>query len=700
MLLHSFTVERFGDSERLALRRGVAALVGDLQSAGTAPPMVTLTVEPASVRATAVVFAPNRTVATSYVDVLAAQTPQSLSAAIAVHYTGTSLLTVDALEGPFTRAVTRQTPQPPAQPLPAPSPPSCFVFENCPFGLPPPLPDIFFFGLLTLAILGSMLLWYSIRRRRRNIEQQRKAQMAQRTTQEKTAAVSLQARARSWLAKRTRQRTTEAREAAATRLQAHVRSTLQIRKMKAARLERAAELKAARLERAARAATTLQRVVRLRRGVRGRAVEAKLAQMRSLAESVVQMYARRWLEAHRLRRSRSDSVYRRVRAHWLRMSRRGRRLQHLVIRWRAMADAVLEAPPGAPAEAPVREAVVSLWQILWRSLVVLRIVPATPTRRLKHTLLCRLRLAALAGPPRPHTRPSPLGALPLLRELTGRLLACRSPSPIEAAPKLHSFSSSPGWSPAATTFRSPDVPSPDVQSPVVVSVVRRCALTDVPSPPPRMLAGHGGRSESSVDLPRVSARRGLPRADVSSTMPQAQRLPAPERRVPAASDRATTTTTMSATADRPAPFASGDAFTPPRHAGVSSASQPSAIRRTPTLSELGSDASHTGAATQEGPVPRVDVPRSCRTRSEVVPNRVSNVKSLDVAASDAADAVSGVLAPSSGASARAVSARQSLPALASTRERVAAHTEAQTNERSGPPAMLSRGRSHAASVHV
>jgi hypothetical protein len=437
-----------------------------------------------------------------------------------------------------------------------------------------------------LAILGFMLLWYLIRRRRRNIEQERKAQMAQRAAQEKTAAVSLQARARSFLAKRTRQRAhaaTEAREAeAATRLQAHMRSTLQMRKMKR---DSAAKSEAARLERAARAATTLQRGVRLaalRRAVRGRAVEAKLAQMRTLAESVVQTHARRWLEAHRLRRSRGDSVYRRVRAHWLRLSRRARRLHHLVIRWRAMADAVLEAPAGAPAEAPMREAAVSLWQILWRSLVVLRIVPATPTQRLKHTLLCRLRLAALAGPSRPHTRPSPSGALPLLRELTEHLLTYRSPSPTEAAPKLHSFCSSPGWSPAATTFRSPDVPSPL----------------------PRTLSYHGGRSElrrSSVDLPRASVRRGLPRADVTSTMPQAHRLPPPECSVPAASSSdlamtATTTSTMSATAGRPAPFASGDVFTPPRHAGVSStpragSSQPAAIRRTPTLSERGS-ASH------------------------------------------------------------------------------------------------------------
>jgi hypothetical protein len=540
-----------------------------------------------------------------------------------------------------------------------------------------------------LAILGFMLLWYLIRRRRRNIEQERKAQMAQRTAQEKTAAVSLQARARSLLAKRTRQRAhaaTEARKAAATRLQAHVRSTLQMRKMKR---DSAAKSKAARLERAARAATTLQRGVRLaalRRAVRGRAVEAK---MRSLAESVVQTHARRWLEAHRLRRSRGDSEYRRVRAHWLRLSRRNRRLHHLVIRWRAMADAVLEAPAGAPAEAPMREAAVSLWQILWRSLVVLRIVPATPTQRLKHTLLCRLRLAALAGPSRPHTRPSPSGALPLLRELTEQLLTYRSPSPTEAAPKLHSFCTSPGWSPAATTFRSPDVPSPL----------------------PRALSNHGGRSElrrSSVDLPRASARRGLPRADVTSTMPQAHRLPPPECRVPApmrSSDRATTTTTMSATAGRPATFASGDAFTPPRHAGVSSApragsSQPAAIRLTPTLSERGSAASHTGAATQEGPVPSIDVPRSCRSRSEFVPNRVPTVKSLDVEASDAAVAFSGVLAPPWGASARAVSARQRVPFLASTRERVAAHSEAQTNDRSVPPAVLSRSRSHAATVHV
>ena len=928
MLLQSLTVEQFGDSERLALRKGVAALLGILQSDGTAPLMVTLRVEPASVRATAVVFAPNRTVATNYDVVLAAQTPQSLSAAIGVHYTGTSVLTVDALEGPFTSAVVmRQTSQLLA--LPSPTPPSCLVFENCPFGLPPPLPDILFFVLLALAFFGSMLLWCLIRRRCRNIEQQRKAQMAQRAAQETTAAVSLQASARSLLAKRTRKRAhaaAEEREAAARRLQALVRRTLQVRKMKR---DLAAKLKAARLERAARAATTLQRGVRMtahRRAVRGRAVEAKLAHMRSLAESVVQTHARRWLEAHRLRRSRGDSVYRRVRAHWLRMSRRGQRLQHLVIRWRAMADAVLEAPPGAPADAPLREVAVGLWQVLWRSLVLLRIVPATPPRRLKHTLLCRLRLAALAGRPRPNARPSPSRALPLLRELRGQLLTYKSQSyrsPSSQGASGRSLSSSPGWSPLPpfadrlascaagdaftpptvgssasasragssrtlpqragrfivmdflsssgsresadcmasagltpttlfnkaqlpnasgylsaawacslrreglkftmmdmasaqipnqkqyvadrnvelghtrdtsigqfletaevqklVTLHNPDAPNTDpswLAGPgsfnqwhayfqrtleqahehgrvhiMIVNTVTLEALhdiasgrhwfvvawfiepepavqpavqpawspaattfrsSDVHSPPSRMLSSHGGVHElrrSSVDLHRASARPDLPHADVTSTMPQAQRLPPPEHRVPApkrSSSRAitatTTTTTMGATADRRAPFAAGDAFTPPTVGSSASASragssrvQPAAIRRSPTLSKRGSDASHTGAAISEGgAVPSVDMPRSSRSRSEVVPNRVPTVTTLDVASSDAA----GVLAPPSGTSARAVSARQRVPFLGYTRERVAAHTEAQTNDRRGPPAVLSRGHSHAASVHV
>jgi hypothetical protein len=129
----------------------------------------------------------------------------------------------------------------------------------------------------------------------------------------------------------------------------------------------------------------------------------------------------------------------------------------------------------------------------------------------------------------------------------------------------------------------------------------------------------------------------------------------------------------------------------------SSRVQPAAIRRSPTLSKSGSDASHTGAAISEGgAVPSVDMPRSSRSRSEVVPNRVPTVTTLDVASSDAA----GVLAPPSGTSARAVSARQRVPFLGYTRERVAAHTEAQTNDRRGPPAVLSRGHSHAASVHV
>jgi hypothetical protein len=77
--------------------------------------------------------------------------------------------------------------------------------------------------------------------------------------------------------------------------------------------------------------------------VRVRAREAELSKLSEGAALLIQNYARRWLEAQQLRQSRAESVNGRVRAHWLRMSRRGRRLQRLAIRWRALADAVLEA---------------------------------------------------------------------------------------------------------------------------------------------------------------------------------------------------------------------------------------------------------------------------------------------------------------------------------------------------------------------
>eukprot|EP00900_Chrysochromulina_parva_P003084 jgi/Chrpa1/12777/Chrysochromulina_OHIO_Genome00021614-RA len=629
MLLQSLTVEQFGDSERLALRKGVAALLGILQS-------------------DAVVFAPNRTVATNYDVVLAAQTPQSLSAAIGVHYTGTSVLTVDALEGPFTSAVVmRQTSQLLA--LPSPTPPSCLVFENCPFGLPPPLPDILFFVLLALAFFGSMLLWCLIRRRCRNIEQQRKAQMAQRLAQETTAAVSLQASARSLLAKRTRKRAHAAAEereaAAARRLQALVR------KMKR---DLAAKLKAARLERAARAATTLQRGVRMtahRRAVRGRAVEAKLAHMRSLAESVVQTHARRWLEAHRLRRSRGDSVYRRVRAHWLRMSRRGQRLQHLVIRWRAMADAVLEAPPEAPADAPLREVAVGLWQVLLASYAAGdAFTPPTVGSSAS---------ASRAGSSR--TLPQRAGRFIVMDFLS-------SSGSRESADCMASAGLTP-----TTLFNKEQLPN----ACGYLSAAWACSL--------RLK----GPEFTMMDM--ASARKPNQKhyvADRNVELGHTRDPSIGQFLETAEVQKLVTLHNPDAPNTDPSWLAGPGSFNQWRAYFQRTLKQAHEHGRVHIMivNTVTLEALHDIASGRHWFV----------VASEVVPNRVPTVTTLDVASSDAA----GVLAPPSGTSARAVSARQRVPFLGYTRERVAAHTEAQTNDRRGPPAVLSRGHSHAASVHV
>ena len=582
-------------------------------------------------------------------------------------------------------------------------------------------------------------------------EQQRRAQMAQRAAQETTAALSQQKHA-------------EMPE-----------DMLDMAQSDAMKREEAVTLKAARLE---QAAITLQRRARMRSAeaalaearARMRAAEAALVQVRAEeaelskwsegASMLIQNYARRWLEAQRLRRLRAESVYGRVRAHWLRMSRRGRRLQRLAIRWRALADAVLEAPSGAPAGLPMHEAVGGVWQVVWRSIgspAALRIAP--PARLLTYTLLCRVRLAALARRPRPPRarRSSPSGAFPTLaaelRAHTAQLrtqksLSYRSPSsplasgrwdssspdlsraamaertppprmlltdgslnelrtssmdsePIEAAPMLHSFRCSPDWSRSATAVGSPEVRS---------RLPRTSSLN----------AGVSQLRTPSMDHPRASARHCLPPSDQTSMMPQAQRLPPPERRVPAASSisgRATTahTTLVSTTVDRSTLFADDDASTPPAassaggpHAGCSRV-QPSAIRQAPTLSECGGDASHTSDASRTGAampkgraVPNVIVQPSSRSRSEVVQNRVPNVTALDVGA--------GALIPSSGASASASSARRRR-ILEGTREGMAAWvpsdsmgqggtsgTKGQRSDRSVPPAVLSKGRS--ASVHV
>jgi hypothetical protein len=107
--------------------------------------------------------------------------------------------------------------------------------------------------MLLGALLGALMLWRLFRRRQRLLEERCKAEKEQRAMQEMMKAVSLQARARSLLAKRTLQQARadkearEAREAAATRVQALMHKKLKLREMKR---EFAAVLEAARLAQA------------------------------------------------------------------------------------------------------------------------------------------------------------------------------------------------------------------------------------------------------------------------------------------------------------------------------------------------------------------------------------------------------------------------------------------------------------------
>ena len=389
-MLHSWTVEQFGDAERLALRQGMAALLG------VAPARVTLMVEAASVRATAVISAPNRTVATSYVVVLAAQTPQSLSVAVGDHYNATSSLTVDALQGPIV--------------LPATASPSRPALHNGSTAtrdvakagsISPAVLSVIYAAVGTVALLGACAcgrvvlapLWCLRRRCRRLSEQRRKAEKAQ----QETRAVFLQARARALLAKRTLLRARAAkmaREAAATRVQIRLRRKLKLREIKR---EFKAMIETLRLE---QAATILQRQVRtgLSPAVRRRNAEAIKIEIRSLAASIIQRQLRPVLA---VRRSLLESLYRRARANWLKISRRLGRRHELAVRWRTLADAVLDAQ--MPSDIPLLEAVNGAWQVVWKfigSPAALKVAPVTLSATQKQ-LLCRRRLDFLSGRPQP-----------------------------------------------------------------------------------------------------------------------------------------------------------------------------------------------------------------------------------------------------------------------------------------------------------
>jgi uncharacterized iron-regulated membrane protein len=201
-------------------------------------------VEAASVRATAVISAPNRTVATNYVVVLAAQTPQSLSVAVGVHYNATSSLTVDALEGPIVQAATAS----PSSPALHNGSTATRVVAKA-GSISPAILSVIYAAVGPVALLGAILLWCLRRRCRRLSEQRRKAEKAQ----QETRAVLLQARARALLAKRKLLRARAAkvaREAAATRVQIRLRKKLKLREIKR---EFKARIEAFRLEQIGRA---------------------------------------------------------------------------------------------------------------------------------------------------------------------------------------------------------------------------------------------------------------------------------------------------------------------------------------------------------------------------------------------------------------------------------------------------------------
>ena len=440
-MLQSWTVDQFGDAERLALRQGMAALLG------VAPARVTLMVEAASVRATAVISAPNRTVATNYVVVLAAQTPQSLSVAVGVHYNATSSLTVDALERPIVQAATAS----PSSPALHNGSTATRVVAKA-GSISPAILSVIYAAVGPVALLGAILLWCLRRRCRRLSEQRRKAEKAQ----QETRAVLLQARARALLAKRKLLRARAAkvaREAAATRVQIRLRKKLKLREIKR---EFKARIEAFRLEqRLEQAATTLQRQVRtgLSPAVRRRNAEAMRIEIRSLAASIIQRQLRPVLV---MRRSLLDSLYRRARANWLKMSRRLRRRHEFAFRWRTLADAVLDAQ--VPSDNPLLEAANVAWQVVWKfigSPAALKVAPVTISAAQKQ-LLCRRRLDFLSGRPQPAQPQQAPEALegepshpPLTQNGAQSLRSLRSPESSESFGR--SCDSSPDLSPDVRT---------------------------------------------------------------------------------------------------------------------------------------------------------------------------------------------------------------------------------------------------------
>jgi hypothetical protein len=354
---------------------------------------------------------------------------------------------VDALEGPIVQAATAS----PSSPALHNGSTATRVVAKA-GSISPAILSVIYAAVGPVALLGVILLWCLRRRCRRLSEQRRKAEKAQ----QETRAVLLQARARALLAKRKllqARAAKVAREAAATRVQIRLRKKLKLREIKR---EFKARIEAFRLEqRLEQAATTLQRQVRtgLSPAVRRRNAEAMRIEIRSLAASIIQRQLRPVLV---MRRSLLDSLYRRARANWLKMSRRLGRRHEFAFRWRTLADAVLDAQ--VPSDNPLLEAANVAWQVVWKfigSPAALKVAPVTISAAQKQ-LLCRRRLDFLSGrpqPAQPQQAPETLEGEPSHPPLTQNgaqsLRSLRSPESSESFGR--SCDSSPDLSPDVRT---------------------------------------------------------------------------------------------------------------------------------------------------------------------------------------------------------------------------------------------------------
>ena len=367
-----------------------------------------LTVTSGSVKVTAQIRVPDILTSLSVMSMLQNQTAARLSQNLG--------MAVEQIELPTTKIVALEVFPPPVYPPPLPlsppplrppplfpapnsPPPQCLMFTMCLFGLPPPITTITVILILAIALCCS-LSWLAHKRCQLTEEALRLQKIS-------IAASRIQASARGLLARRKasqrrvkldyeKQEQKEARILTYVhRLQHAARGLLDRRQLNATLEIARARVAVIRWRRHIK--RRQRATIRLQRSVRGFIMRRRIQIV--LREASARVLQQRFLEWHTKNGIQAEARYSRVRATWIKLTRRARRSRRLALRFRALVDAAMHT---ADSESPQVDSFASVLgaslegvtpSSIWKAVTGGNFWHRRSSEVVKHLALCRLRLA-------------------------------------------------------------------------------------------------------------------------------------------------------------------------------------------------------------------------------------------------------------------------------------------------------------------